>query len=301
MTENTSLQVLGTGLTGLVASKVTELLNNGYEFENIDVNHPTQPTDITNFDQVLQRVSSSPAQILIHFAAYTDVGKSWEQRDDKTGPAYMVNVVGTQNLVKAVEQTGKHLIHISTAYIFDGEKEEPYTEEDAMHPIEWYGQTKAWAEEAVQSSSASWTILRIDQPFRSDFFPRLDVIHRIIDGLQKGTLPPQFTNHWVGPTFIDDFAQVIKWAVDTKTTGVFHASSGEKWTDYDLALAVQQQFQLPGEIGKGDLNEYLQKSNRPYQRNTSMSTEKLRAQLPNPQVSVREAIGRVQLSADANQ
>src|SRR5688572_151585 len=148
MTENTPLQVLGTGLTGLVASKVTELLNTGYTFENIDVNHPTQPTDITNFDQVLQRISSSPAQILIHFAAYTDVGKSWEQRDDKTGPAYMVNVVGTQNLVKAVEQTGKHLIHISTAYIFDGEKEEPYTEEDAMHPIEWYGQTKAWAEEA---------------------------------------------------------------------------------------------------------------------------------------------------------
>lgn len=292
--------VIGTGLSGLVGSKVVSVLSD-LHFENIDLNHPTHPTDITNLDQVLRAVEASPASTLLHFAAYTDVSKAWEQRDDKNGIAYQVNVIGTQNMAEAAKKTGKHLIHILTAYVFDGEKKDMYTEDDPVHPIEWYGQTKAWAEEAVIDSGASWTILRIDQPFRSDSFPKTDVIHRIISGIQQGTLPPQFHNHWIGPTFIDDFAQVIRWAISTKTEGVFHASSGEQWTDYDLAQTVRELLNLSGEVKQGNLDDYLAKTARPYQRNTAMSTEKLRRLLDKPQVTIREAIRQVQLVADANQ
>jgi len=299
--EPTTLAVLGTGLSGLVGSKIVELLSPALQFENMDLSHPTHPTDITQFDQVLAAVEASPATTLLHFAAYTDVSKAWEQRDDKTGPAYQVNVIGTQNMAEAAKQTGKHLVHISTAYVFDGEKEQPYTEEDPVQPIEWYGQTKAWAEEAVQNSGASWTILRIDQPFRSDPFARLDVVHRIIAGLQQGTLPPQFTNHWIGPTFVDDFATVVSWAITSKREGVFHASSGEKWTDFELASAIQELLKISGKVEKGDLSAYLAKSTRPYQRNTSMSTEKLRKELEAPQVTIREAIRRVTFADVANQ
>lgn len=301
MTETSSPQVLGTGLSGLVGSKVVELLTPRYQFENIDLAHPTKPTDITKLDQVLATVESSPAAVLLHFAAFTDVTKAWEQRDDKNGVAYQVNVVGTQNMAAAAKRTGKHLVHISTAYVFDGEKEDSYTEEDPVHPIEWYGQTKAWAEEAVIQSGATYTILRIDQPFRSDPFNRPDVIRRLINGLTQGTLPPQFTNHWIGPTFVDDFVNVIQWAIESKTPGLFHASSGEKWTDYELAKAVQEILHVPGELKEGDLDAYLAKSNRPYQRNTAMSTEKLRRYLPKPQLSVREAIARVRLDVAATQ
>lgn len=298
MNETSSQQVLGTGLSGLVGSKVVELLTQ-YQFENIDVAHPTKPTDITKLDQVLATVESSPATVLLHFAAFTDVTKAWEQRNDKNGVAYQVNVVGTQNMAEAAKRTGKHLVHISTAYVFDGEKEASYTEEDPVHPIEWYGQTKAWAEEAVIQSGATYTILRIDQPFRSDPFNRPDVIRRLVNGLTQGTLPPQFTNHWIGPTFVDDFVNVIQWGIESKTPGIFHASSGEKWTDYDLAKAVQEILHVPGELKEGDLDAYLAKSNRPYQRNTAMSTEKLRHYLPQPQLTVREAIARVRLDVAA--
>lgn len=300
-TDQHSSSVIGTGLSGLVGSKVVDLLSPSFQFENMDLNHPTRPTDITNFDQVLAAVESSPASTLLHFAAYTDVSKAWEQRDDKNGVAYKVNVIGTQNMAEAAKRTGKHLVHISTAYVFDGEKQEMYTEEDPVHPIEWYGQTKAWAEEAVEDSGASWTILRIDQPFRSDPFQKLDVVHRIIAGLQAGTLPPQFSNHWIGPTFIDDFANVIRWAIESKTEGVFHASSGEQWTDYDLACTIQELLKLPGELKQGDLNAYLAKTARPYQCNTAMSSAKLRRFLPQSQITIREAIRQVKFVAPANQ
>lgn len=294
-------QVIGTGLSGLVGSKVVELLSDQYDFENIDLSHPTHPTDITKPDQVLRVLESSAAEVVLHFAAFTDVTKSWEQRGDKNGVAYQVNVVGTENIAKAAKKTGKHLIHISTAYVFDGTKEAPYTEEDQLAPIEWYGETKAIAEQVVQDSTDAWTILRIDQPFRSDPFNRPDVVHRIIEGILKGTLPPQFTNHYLGPTFVDDFAKVIAWASNTKERGIFHASAGEQWTDFDLATAVKETLNLPGKVEKGDLDAYLAKSHRPYARNTALSTEKLRKHLPEPQVTIREALRQVTFVSDANQ
>jgi dTDP-4-dehydrorhamnose reductase len=212
MAENTvTLQhVLGTGLNGLVGSKFVSMLCADTAVVNLDVNNPIHPVDITNAEQVLRVVSQSPAPAILHMAAFTDVTKAWEQRGDTNGAAYRVNVVGTQNLVAAAVATGKHLIHISTAYVFDGKKEGLYLETDTPCPIEWYGETKARAETAVTDSQARWTIFRIDQPFRSDPFPKKDIVHRILDGLQSGTLYPQFADHTFGPTYIDDFAHALQ-------------------------------------------------------------------------------------------
>ena len=161
------MPLLTTGLSGLVGSKLAQSYQDKYDFINLDTAHPIHPTDITDLDQVKWAVSHSSAEFIIHFAAFTDVNKAWQDRDNKSGPTYQVNVVGTDNLVKAASEMNHHLIHISTAFVFDGDKPNLYQETDQPHPIEWYGQTKAWAEEIVQSADCPWTILRIDFPFRS--------------------------------------------------------------------------------------------------------------------------------------
>jgi dTDP-4-dehydrorhamnose reductase len=203
------------------------------------------------------------------------VNKAWEQKGDKNGLAYQVNVVGTQNIVNAAEATGKRLLHVSTAFVFDGKKKEKYVETDATGPIEWYGETKAIAEEIVMNSDLDWTIFRIDQPFRADPFKRPDTAHRVIQGLVAGTLYPQFTDHFFGPTWIDDFARILDWALGTKTPGVFHAASGESWTDYDFAEAIRRELKLPGEVRRGSIVEYLKTAQRPYHLNTALSCEKV--------------------------
>lgn len=293
MQPKTSL--LGTGLNGLVGSRFVHDFADFYNFQNLDLSHPTQPTDITNYEQVLEAFSTSEAQFIVHFAAFTDVTKAWEQRDDKNGLAYRVNVVGTENVVKAAQETNKHLIHISTAYIFNGQKKEMYTETDAMSPIEWYGQTKAWAEEKVQASSTPWTILRIDQPFRPDQFPRPDTAHRIITGLQTGKLYPQFTDHFFGPTFIPDFAKVIDWVVRTQATGIFNACAGEQWTDYDFACLINEQLELGGSVQKGNLESYLRTLSRPYQQNTALDCRKLKNVIDFEMRNVQEAVQAITL------
>lgn len=287
--------LLATGINGLVGSKFSQDFANKYSFDKLDISSKENPVDITKEDQVFKAVSESDADFIVHLAAYTDVTGAWKQKDDKSGLAYQVNVVGTQNIINACNKFQKHLIHISTAYVFDGDKEGFYTEEDRLSPIEWYGQTKAEAETLVQSSEIEWTILRIDQPFRSDNFAKADIVRRIATGLKNDNLYPQFDNHFFGPTFIDDFSLVMDWVVRTGTTGVFNASSGEKWTDYDFAQLINSKFEFNKELKRGDLNEYLKTLDRPYQKNTAMSVDKLKAKIDFKLNSVEKALSLVTL------
>lgn len=290
------IKLLGTGLNGLVGSKLLTDFADKYDFDNLDLRDPVRPVDITDAKQVKAVIASSEANTLIHFAAFTDVNAAWEQRDDRSGICYKVNVEGTANIAQACLETGKHLIHVSTAYVFDGQKTVLYTESDPLSPIEWYGQTKAWAEELIQNMDGlNWTILRIDQPFRSDEFPKLDIAHKLIAGIKSGKIYPQFSDHFFGPTFIDDFVKVLDFVAETKTTGLFNASSGEQWTDYDFAKQVAKLVDPSFVVEPGSLTEYLKTTARPYQKNTALRTEKLQAILPFQLSSIEEAIGKIKL------
>lgn len=266
MINDSKIPLLATGISGLVGSKFQQTYQDTYTVQNLDINHPTSPIDITNYEQVVTAVTDSPAKTLVHLAAFTNVTAAYEQSNDKSGLAYKVNVVGTKNIIRACQETSKHLIHISTAYVFDGENESLYTEDDQPNPIEWYGQTKWEAEQAVMSSDINWTVLRIDQPFRSDTYERPDVVRKIINSLNSNNLPPQFTNQYFGPTFIDDFAKIVDFFTRKNIQGLFHASSGEKWSPFEFASAVKTAHQLTGEINPGDVNDYLKTLNRPYQK-----------------------------------
>lgn len=286
-------KILVTGANGLVGSKFTQMFAEQYEFQSLDISDKENPVDITNHSQVCSALENSDAQYIVHYAAYTDVTGAWKQNGDQTGIAYKVNVDGTRNVVQACEKTHKHLIHISTAYVFNGEKEGLYTEDDQLSPIEWYGHTKAEAERLITDSKIDWTILRIDQPFRSDTQVRPDVVRRIAEGLKTNSLYPQFNNHFFGPTFIDDFAKVVDFIIRTKTKGLFNASSGEKWTDFDFANAVNTTLNLGGEVKAGDLTEYLKTLDRPYQKNTAMDATKLKSVLDFELETVESALKKV--------
>jgi len=293
------LPILTTGLSGLVGSTFSAAFDDRYSFENLDISHPTQPVDITNYQQVLTQLQASSAEVIIHLAAFTDVTAAWEQKDDKNGLAYRVNVLGTENIAKAAKETGKHVIHISTAFVFDGTKDGFYTEEDQTNPIEWYGYTKAQAEEAVSTicDSQAWTIFRIDFPFRREPSPRLDIVRKNIQSMQKSY--PLFQDHYFGPTYLDDFAKILDWAVQAdesgRPSGIFNASSGEKWSDFQLGQALKKTFNLPYEVKSGSLTDYLKTTVRPYQRNTAMDISKLKSALPFTLTPIESALQEIVL------
>lgn len=268
------MKILGTGLSGLVGSKFVEIANDRFEFQNLDL---TTGVDILNESQVKSAVEKSDADVVVHFAAFTDTQKAFEENGNKNGLTYQVNVVGTKNVANACAQFGKYLVHISTSYVFDGEKETPYLEIDPTHAIEWYGQTKLWAEEVVMQACHKYSILRIDRPYRRDEFPKLDILHKVVEKLKTNTLPPQFADTSWTPTSIEKFSEILMNVCERQPNGIFHTTTEPIFSDYTFALWVKEQYGLSGEVKEGSLTDYLQNNPRPYQRNTALNTDKLQA------------------------
>ena len=156
--------IIGTGLSGLVGSRLVDLYSHKYNFENMDL---SVGVDITDEKVVDDFISNSEAKVVVHLAAFTNVNAAHEQEGDESGICYKVNVIGTRNIASACKKHNKYLIHISTDFIFDGEGDLPKTEADLPSPIEWYGQTKYLAEKEVEKSDANYSILRLAYPYRT--------------------------------------------------------------------------------------------------------------------------------------
>lgn len=264
--------ILATGAIGLVGSRFLEMFKDKYEVANIDI---LSGVDITNKDSVEQFVSSHPAKVLLHLAAFTDTNKAFAETGDINGLCYKVNVLGTQNLAEVCKAKGIHLIHVSTDFIFDGEKNTPYTESDTPHPIEWYGETKAMAEQVVINSGVSYTILRLSYPYRANFANKPDIIGKIRAGLESGKLYPQFTDTTITPTFIDDIARAFDTVIDRMPSGIFHITGSTSLSPYELARKVAAVYGFdPSVVKEGSLTEYLKSASRPFARHVAMSNEK---------------------------
>jgi len=275
------LQILGTGLSGLVGSRIVELLGDKYEFVNLDL---TSGVDITKPEEIEQKISSSKSKHLIHLAAFTDVSKAWDQRNEgEESLCYKVNVVGTKNIAQACKKHNKYLIHFSTDFVFDGDKTSPYIEEDKHHPIEWYGQTKLWAEEEVKKSGCYYTILRIAFPFKKkesplnlEPNPKLDLVRKIKSKLQEGEELKIFFDQIITPVFIDDIAKVVDYCIQNNPIGTYHCVGPTSISPYDLASIVAEKFNLDKTlIKKTSIKEANQPGLRPRQVYMGLSNKKL--------------------------
>jgi len=92
----------------------------------------------------------------INAAAYTAVDKA----ETETEKAYLINVIGAKNLAEVCKEFSTVLLHVSTDFVFDGNKKTPYTEEDNTNPTGVYGQTKLDGEKAIQESFDHYFIIR---------------------------------------------------------------------------------------------------------------------------------------------
>ncbi len=264
--------ILATGAVGLVGSRFLELYADQYHVDNIDI---VSGVDITNIEQVRQFVSDHPTDTLIHLAAFTDTNKAFAENGDQNGLCYRVNVVGTKNIIEVCKEFGIHLIHISTDFVFDGTNTAPYTESDQPNALEWYGKTKQMAEEIVQNSGISYTILRIAYPYRANFENKPDLIKKIRLGLESGKLYPQFTDTIITPTFIDDIAAAFDQVIKSKPQGIFHITGSTALSPYELAQKVAAAYGFdPSIVKEGSLTEYLKTASRPFARSVAMSNAK---------------------------
>ncbi|MCG2691294.1 sugar nucleotide-binding protein [Microgenomates group bacterium] len=233
--------IIGSGLSGMVGSRFTAMFASDFEFINLDL---TNNIDITNSTQIDQALSQQPSTTVIHLAAFTDVSQAYQETGNQQGKVYQINVLGTQNIAAACKKYHHYLIHISTDFVFDG-KNPPingYQETDEPHPIEWYGQTKFWAEQKVIASGCQNVIARLAFPFRPHFPQKPDLVRNILAKLKTNSLHPMFIDQIITPTFIDDICQALKVFIVKKPQGIYHVVGSTFLSSYDLAVKIAQVF-----------------------------------------------------------
>lgn len=257
------MKILGTGLDGLVGSRIVDLLRDKYEFENLSL---STGVDITDRNAILGKIKNSDSQIVLHLAAKTNVdGCELDKPLGEKGDCWKINVLGTQNVVDGCSQSNKKLIYISTDFVFDGTKE-IYSEEDIPNPLNWYAWTKYEGEKIIQVSKIPWIIVRIASPYRAAF-ERLDFVRAILKRLQEGMSVAAVTDHKFTPTFIDDICPAIDALINSNSQGIFHVVGSQSLTPYEAAVLIAKEFDLDTtQISKTTRSEFFNnRAPRPFQ------------------------------------
>ena len=289
----TKQTLLMTGATGLVGSRFVEMYDSKYDVHNADL---TTGVDITSRGSVAKFVSDYQADTLIHLAAFTNTAEAFKQQGDKTAICYRVNVEGTRNIAEVCRKNNIHLVHISTDFVFDGVRppEGGYTETTPRSPIGWYGETKAMAEEEVENSGASATIVRISYPYRKSYELKPDIIKKILMGLESGNLYPQFSDTTITPTLIDDIALGLDKVQELKPQGIYHFVGSSILSPYALAQKVASAFGYDRQLVKeGSLSKYLKTNPLPFAKYAGMSNTKASQELGIKFATIDEGLAKI--------
>lgn len=235
------MNIIGTGLSGLVGTRIIQLLQPEFQFENLSLE---TGVDITQKDVVMNKFAASKAAWVFHFAATTDLdGIEKERHLGEKSNAWRVNVEGTRNVVEAARVNGMHVLFLSTDFVFDGNAG-PYGEEMQPNPQSWYAVTKYEGEKLVSGLKNAGLILRIAFPYRAVQIGRPDFVHRIIEKLRSGESVVAPADQRITPTYIDDIARAIRCVVVNNASGIYHAVGTQALSPYDAAVLIARTHHL---------------------------------------------------------
>ncbi|OGK55355.1 hypothetical protein A3B56_00990 [Candidatus Roizmanbacteria bacterium RIFCSPLOWO2_01_FULL_45_11] len=262
------MNILGTGLSGMVGSRIVELLSDKYTFQDMSLD---TGVDIRNIQEVRSFIEKSDAPWVLHAAAMTDVDGCEKMTNlQEDSPAFQVNVTGTKNVVDACKAFGKRLLYISTDFVFDGKKETPYTEEDKPNPVNYYGYTKYLGEQLVEKVPEN-LIVRITYPYGAKHLVRKDFVQRIAECLSSNQTVQGVTDMVFTPTLVEDIAHAIDVLVANSSSGIYHVVGSQSLSPYEAALAIASVFgydkALVQKIGMDEF--YREKAPRPQYLRTS--------------------------------
>ena len=190
--------------------------------------------DITSSADIAAKLDKIKPDAVINASAYTAVDKAESDEDN----AYLLNQTAVANLAKYCRSHNVFFVHVSTDYVFNGEKGSPYTVDDAIEPQGMYGKTKAAGEAEVTSvlPDAS-AILRTSWVYSSHGNNFVKTMLRLMaEKPQLGVIDDQIGS----PTWAKGLARACVEAASQRTAGIYHWSDEGVCSWYDFAIAIQQ-------------------------------------------------------------
>jgi dTDP-4-dehydrorhamnose reductase len=228
------MRVLITGAGGQVGRELVEWCEHNDD-EVVACGHTG--FDVTDRDMVLGAVLAVRPDAVVHAAAWTAV----DACESDPGRAMTVNALGSRHVAEACARTGSHLVYLSTDYVFDGTKPEPYDEWDVACPTSAYGRSKlAGEQEVVSIAGAAATMVRISWVCGRYGTNMVKTLLR----LAAAGAEPKFVDDQIGnPTVVGDLVPTLRGFAVDRRPGLFHVTNQGALSWFELARLV---FELAG-------------------------------------------------------
>lgn len=234
------MNILVTGANGQLGHEMQRVARTlsaeGHQFTFTDVAEGYEHLDITSLEAIRQSVAEHHIDLIVNCAAYTNVDRA--ESDYPT--ADLLNNTAAGNLAQVMAETGGTLIHISTDYVFQGDRNIPCREDWPTQPLGVYGKTKLAGEQSIAASGCRHIIIRtawLYSQWGKNFVKTMrsltashDTLKVVFD--QVGT-----------PTFAGDLADAIAHIIatgQTDRTGTYHYSNEGVCSWFDFAKAICQ-------------------------------------------------------------
>ena len=196
--------------------------------------------DITNADEVTAIVENFKPHCIINTAAMTNVDACEKDQEN----CWKMNVEAVKTMTELCQRHNIHFIHLSTDFVFDGEKGN-YSEEDVPNPLSHYARSKYESEKVVQQAKIDAAVLRtiiiygvVDDKQRSN------VVIWTINSLRQQKDINVISDQIRSPTLAEDLADACVQAALKRATGIYHVSGSETISILDMVNRTADFFQL---------------------------------------------------------
>ncbi len=204
---------------------------------------PKEKLDITQTSDIQASFKKYNPGFCINCAAFTDVLKS----EKNPLLAYKINVEAIKKLTQICNDSECVLIHISTDYVFDGKKKEPYLENDKTNPLNAYGMTKYLGEKHVVENANFGYVIRTSWLYSKDFgynFYR-NILNEASNGKELKVVNDQFGT----PTTTEKVAEFItKMIISLPPKGIYHCAGDEIMSWYEFANKIIKENNFSNKI-----------------------------------------------------
>ncbi|MBU2948262.1 dTDP-4-dehydrorhamnose reductase [Zobellia uliginosa] len=248
--------VLVTGANGQLGQSIQKLTSDYPQLNFVFLS--SIDLDITDINSIEKRLSNRAFNYCINCAAYTNVENS-EKEPEK---AFKVNSEGVNNLALVCKEQQTVLIHISTDYVFDGEKETPYVVSDPTNPINVYGASKLMGEKHIQESMDAYFIIRTSwlySEFGKNFYKT--ILQKAREGANLNV-----TDDQIGcPTYAGNLAKYVLDLVarESKGYGIRHFTDEESLSWYGFAEKILRENNLSDKVRLEKAKNYCTFARRP--------------------------------------
>tara|TARA_B100001250_G_scaffold224022_1_gene192094 strand:+ start:5885 stop:6766 length:882 start_codon:yes stop_codon:yes gene_type:complete len=229
--------ILVTGSSGQLGSELFNISSNynNYSFVFMSRNE----LDINNHKSFIEIIEQFKINLIINCAAYTNVEKSEEEKEI----CNLTNAISVDKIAKICEERSIQLIHISTDFVFDGNKTVPYTEIDEPNPINYYGLTKFNGEKFILKYDLKKSIIIRTSWLYSSYGKNF--VNNIIDRIKIGKKIDVVENEIGSPTNAMDLARFILEItpkLNNSSTEIYNFSNSEFCSRYEFAVQINDYY-----------------------------------------------------------